>query len=83
MHREMFGSFLQPQFVPCPECGAAVPAPELDEHVCAQDRWLEYQLFQLRGEVAAFEVQLAAFLASPRGRFETYYAERERELTLA
>ena len=44
----MFGSFLQPQFIPCPECGAS------------------------------FEVQLAAFLASPRGRFETFYAERDR-----
>ena len=35
-------------------------------------------MFQLRAELASFDVQLAAFLASPRGRFETYYAERQR-----
>jgi hypothetical protein len=39
---------------------------------------LDYQLFQLRAELASFDVQLAAFLASPHGRFETFYAERER-----
>ena len=74
----MFGSFLQPQFMPCPECGASVPTAEMDTHECSQPRRLEYQLFQLRAEIASFELQLAAFLASPRGRFEAYYAERDR-----
>jgi hypothetical protein len=74
----MFGSFLQPQFMPCPECGASVPTAEMDFHECSEDRRLDYQLFQLRGEVASFDWQLAAFLASPRGRFETYYAQRQR-----
>jgi hypothetical protein len=74
----MFGSFLQPQFMPCPECGASVPTAEMDTHECSEQRRLDYQLFQLRAELASFEVQLAAFLASPRGRFETFYAERDR-----
>jgi hypothetical protein len=74
----MFGSFLQPQFLPCPDCGASVPADKLDEHVCAREPWIDYQMFQLRGEVACFDIQLAAYLTSPQGRFDTYYAERQR-----
>ena len=79
----MFGSFLQPQFMPCPECGASVPTAEMDTHECSPPRRLEYQLFQLRAEIASFELQLAAYLASPRGRFETFYAERDRLLDAA
>jgi hypothetical protein len=79
----MFGSFLQPQFMPCPDCGASVPTAEMDLHECSRERWLDYQMFQLRAEVASFDVQLAAFLASPRGRFETYYAARQRLLAVA
>ena len=79
----MFGSFLQPQFMPCPECGASVPTAEMDAHRCSEERRLDYQLFRLRGEVAAFEIQLAAYLASPRGRFDQYYAERQRLRTAA
>lgn len=74
----MFGSFLQPQFIPCPDCGASVPATELEEHVCARESWLDYQMFQLRVELACFDIQLAAYLASPQGRFDAYYAERQR-----
>ncbi|MBD0338792.1 MAG: hypothetical protein ICV67_05835 [Thermoleophilia bacterium] len=55
----------------------------MDLHECARERWLDYQIFQLRAEVASFDVQLAAFLASPRGRFESYYAERQRLLAAA
>ena len=32
----------------------------------------------LRPELVAFETELAAWLASPHGRFEAYYAARER-----
>jgi hypothetical protein len=74
----MFGSFLQPQFMPCPECGASVPTAEMDTHECSEERRLDYQMFQLRAELASFDLQLAAFLASPRGRFAMYYAERQR-----
>jgi hypothetical protein len=74
----MFGSFLQPQFMPCPDCGASVPTAEMDTHECSEERRLDYQMFQLRAEVASFDLQLAAFFASPRGRFSVYYAERQR-----
>lgn len=74
----MFGSLPQPIYMPCEECGASVPVAGRDEHLCSEQRRLEYQLFQLRVERAAFEDQLAAYLDSPHGRFELWYAERER-----
>ena len=54
------------RYMPCPHCGASL------------ERWLEFQLFQLRDEVDEFEAELAEYLASPPGRFELYYAERGR-----
>jgi len=64
--------------MPCEECGASLPVGARHEHVCSEPRRLEYRLFQLRAEVAAFADQFAAYLESPRGRFELWYAERER-----
>jgi hypothetical protein len=64
--------------MPCDECGASLPVGARDEHVCEEERRLEYQLFQLRGEVADFDDRLAAYLESPAGRFELWYAGRER-----
>jgi hypothetical protein len=43
-----------------------------------EQRRLAYRLFQLRAELAAFEDQYAAWLESPQGRFDVWYAERER-----
>ena len=64
--------------MPCPDCGESVAAEARDEHRCDDERRLTYQLFQLRDEVAALEEQVAAYLDSPRGRFELWDAERRR-----
>jgi len=64
--------------MPCPDCGASLDRSERDAHVCEEERRLEYVMFQLRDEIAAFEAELAAYLASPRGRFDLFCAERER-----
>lgn len=74
----MFDSLPQPRYMPCPDCGESVATESRPEHVCDDERWLDYQLFQLRDEIAAFEDQLAAYLASPQGRFELWDAERRR-----
>ena len=74
----MFGSIPQPAYMPCEECGASLPVGARDEHVCSEQRLLAFRLFQLRVELAAFEDQFAAYLESPQGRFELWYAERER-----
>jgi hypothetical protein len=76
----MFGFIPQPAYMPCDECGASLRVDEHDEHVCSVERRLEYRLCQLRGEVEAFDDQLAAYLESPHGRFEVWYAERQRRI---
>jgi hypothetical protein len=74
----VFGSFPQSRFMPCPECGASVDRAETAAHVCDDERRLDFRLFQLRPEVEAFDAQLAAWLASARGRFAAWIAERDR-----
>ena len=74
----MFGSFPQSRFMPCPECGGSVERAEAGDHVCDGERLLDLRLFQLREEIAAFDAQLAAWLASARGRFAAWVAERDR-----
>ncbi len=74
----MSRSFAHSSHMPCPECGASVAASELDEHTCEPDRLVEYQLLQLRDEVAAFDEALSAYLESPDGCFAQWLAERDR-----
>ena len=70
--------FPQPRHMPCSECGAAVERSDRDVHVCDLGRLLDYRVFQLRDELAAFERELAEYLDSPRGRFELWCAEQDR-----
>jgi hypothetical protein len=74
----MFGSIPQPAYMPCEECGVSVAVGARDGHVCSEQRRVEYQMCRLRGEVEAFGDQFTAYLESPHGRFELWYAERER-----
>jgi hypothetical protein len=67
------------RYMPCPDCGASLAVELSDGHVCDRERWLDYQLFQLRNEVDAFESELAAFLDAPQGRFAVWCAERDRD----
>jgi hypothetical protein len=55
--------------VECAEAGA---------HVCDGERLLDFRLFHLREEIVAFDAQLATWLASARGRFAAWVAERDR-----
>jgi hypothetical protein len=64
--------------MPCPECGESLDVEARSSHACDEARWVDYQLFQLREEIDALEPQVAAYLASPRGRFELWYAARNR-----
>ncbi len=47
-------------------------------HACDAERRLAYELFGLREEIARFEADVTAFLDSTPGRFEVWYARRER-----
>jgi hypothetical protein len=63
--------------MPCPDCGASVDRND-PAHECDPERRLDFVLFRLRDEIAAFAAELAKYLGTPHGRFEVYYAERER-----
>ena len=60
--------------MPCPECGESVAREERDSHACDDERWLDYQMFQLRDEIAGLDGGVAAYFDSPKGRFEVWYA---------
>ena len=64
--------------MPCAECGASVERAATVSHECDPERLLDHRLLQLQGEIAAFDEQLSEWLASPRGRFAAWLAERAR-----
>ena len=74
----MFAFFAHSQYIPCSECGASLAGEDRDDHVCDGDRRIDFQMFRLRGGIARFELDLAEFLKTPGGRFEAFYAERQR-----
>jgi hypothetical protein len=47
-------------------------------HVCDWGRWLDHQVYLRRDELHRFEHELGAYLESPSGRFELWYAARDR-----
>jgi hypothetical protein len=74
----VFGHFIQSRFMPCPDCGVSVERSARDAHECDPEQRLEHMLFLLRGEIGMLEPAIAAYLDSARGRFESWYAERDR-----
>jgi hypothetical protein len=77
----MFG-FPAPSSAPCPDCGAVIELDD-DAHECDEERRRWHQLFLVNTEVASLELELREYLSSPHGRFEAFYAERERLLRAA
>jgi hypothetical protein len=74
----MFGSLPQPAHLPCPSCGASVPREELTHHECDDEQRARYERFQVRVEAGRFDAELSSWLETPEGRFEVFYAARER-----
>jgi hypothetical protein len=74
----MFG-FPAPSSLPCPECGAPT-ALDGGDHECDEERRRWHQLFLVNGEIEHLDEEVREYLASPEGRFEVYYAARERLL---
>lgn len=66
------------RFMPCPACGASCERVALDDHACDPERHVDFRLFQLRDEVGRLESAVSTYFESARGRFELWYAERER-----
>jgi hypothetical protein len=74
----VFGSFPRSRYMPCSECGGSVDRAASGPHLCEPERLLDFRLFQLRPEIGAFDAQLTTWLASARGRFAAWIAERDR-----
>jgi hypothetical protein len=62
----------------CPGCGDELTVRALRFHVCDWWSWLDHQVTLRRDELGRFENELGTYLRSTRGRFELWYAERER-----
>jgi hypothetical protein len=77
----MFG-FPAPSSLPCPECGAPITL-DGSGHECDEERLRWHQLFLVNEEIETLEDEVHEYLSSPRGRFELFYAERERLLRRA
>jgi len=59
-------TFRHPRIGRCRDCGA-----KTHDHACDRNRLVEHQ-------VSGLEDEIDAYLASPRGRFELWWATRER-----
>jgi hypothetical protein len=68
----------RPELRRCEGCGDELSARALRTHVCDWWRWLDYQVAVRRDELQRFELELGDYLGTPRGRFELWYAERDR-----
>jgi hypothetical protein len=66
------------RYIACPECGALVERDGSDGHECEQEQWIEFQVSHVRPELDRLESELHAFLTTPQGSFELWYAERQR-----
>jgi len=64
-------TFDHPLYARCLDCGAAVACVSWHAHVCDLEELVEHQLNGLEDEIDAY-------LASPRGLFESWWATRER-----
>ena len=71
-------AFPQSHYMPCVECGASVARAERELHTCDRERRLDFAVFQLRDELGDFDEVFMAYLESPRGRFEVWYAAHRR-----
>ena len=82
-NRSMYSFFLFADYRPCPHCGIPVNQAEGETHECDPDRRVEWELFLMRDQVDAFERYLGDWLETNAGRFEVWYAKRERGARLA
>lgn len=69
----------EPRWMPCPDCGESLERAERERHECDPARRLDYELFQLRDEIAGFDDAFTAWLATADGQFQMFLAEWQRE----
>jgi hypothetical protein len=67
-----------PRHMPCDTCGESLRSASAAEHLCEEQRRLDYAIFLSRAELDGFDDELAAWLDTPAGRFAQFDAARGR-----
>jgi len=66
------------RYIACGECGALIERDGSDCHACQREQWIEFQVSQVRRDLERLDDEFEAFLTTPQGSFELWYAERRR-----
>ena len=66
------------RYIACAECGALIERDGSDSHDCQPEQWIEFQVSHVRRELERLEEEFQAFLVTPQGSFEVWYAQRQR-----
>jgi hypothetical protein len=67
-----------PDYTDCPQCGTSVPLDGVRPHRCDERHRTDHLDRVAASAAESFELDFHRFLATPRGRFELFYAARER-----
>jgi len=67
-----------PDYADCPDCGTSVPLDGIRPHRCDERHRADRIAAIALSAVERFEHQLGEYLETPQGRFELFYAARER-----
>jgi hypothetical protein len=65
------------RYMPCDDCGESVERSVAPGHLCSTERLVDFQMFALRQDIAAFEARLRGFLDTSHGHFEVWLAARQ------
>jgi hypothetical protein len=71
-------SLPSPRHMPCEHCGRSLRRSLAGEHVCDEERRLDYAVFLAGGGLRGFDDELSAWLDTPAGRFAQFDAARGR-----
>jgi hypothetical protein len=67
-----------PDYADCPECGTSIPLDGIRPHRCDERHRADRIAVFAVSEAESFELEFSGFLETPQGRFELFYAARER-----
>jgi len=66
------------RYIACGECGALIERDGTDCHECQREQWIEFQVSHVRRDLERLDDEFKAFLTTPQGSFDAWYAERQR-----
>lgn len=64
-------------FIPCADCGEAIPRDTTGTHACDPQRRVEFQMAAMQHKVDTIDHDLESYLSTNEGRFEAWLAARE------